>query len=194
MTKNHRPPPASHRKSVWATLFVSADSEREIHRFFIQQLNIPRRSLCSNLHITIYHARREIPDLSDSEERVEVLIEPHALRFMVMAPGGENPRSDIDPSQNPIGIRIKRDSLAIKELRDLRSRFYRLETVEVLGSRKPSSHTRNAFGARYFQPHITLLRPGGTDRDLAEIGAQFRETISPIRLDRFVVTNRAHNR
>jgi hypothetical protein len=151
--------------------------------------------LYSNLHVTVYHARREITDLSDSKETVEVLIEPNSLRFMVMAPGGENPRGDIDPSQNPIGIRIKRNSAGTEKLLDLRSRFYRLETVEVLGSRKPSSHTRNAFGARYFQPHITLLRPGlPIDRDLAEIGTMFRKAVSPIRLDRFVVNNRTHHR
>ena len=55
-----------------------------------------------------------------------------------------------------------------------------LETVDVLGSR--SDNSLDALGARSFQPHITLLRPGVTGSGLAELGRLFREAVSPIRL------------
>jgi hypothetical protein len=72
------------------------------------------------------------------------------------------------------------------------SAHYPYETPDVLGLRQPSNHIRNAFGARHFQPHITLLKKGfGLDRDLTKIGEAFRASISPIRLNRFIVTCRS---
>lgn len=69
-----------------------------------------------------------------------------------------------------------------------RSRFYVLETPEVLGSHRPSTDTRSAFGARHFQPHVTVLRKAsGVDSDLTKAGRAFREAIPAVRFDRFVV-------
>jgi hypothetical protein len=111
---------------------------------------------------------------------------------MVMAPGGENPRPDVDPSINAIGVRIKRDAPGMQQIRAFRARFYPYETQDVLGVRRPSDHAKSAFGARHFQPHITLLRNGSNlDRDLTKIGNLFRASISPIGLNRLVVTCRS---
>ena len=146
----------------------------------------------SGLHITIYHARRFLSGLSDYEEDVHIEIDPMHLRFMVMAPGGENPRPDVDPSSSAIGVRLKRKTPEMLQIRMLRSRFYQYETPDILGARRPSNHARSAFGARHFQPHITLMKNGaGIDRDLTKLGEAFRTSISPIRLNRLVVRCRS---
>src|SRR5262245_10323737 len=133
-------------------LFVSSESERDIQRFFIQHVGLERRSLFKELHLTVYHARRLLAGLSDYEEQVAIDLEPAHLRFMVMAPGGENPRADIDPSRNSIGVRITRTAPALGQIRSLRARFFPYETPKLLGQRLPSSDGRSAFGARCFQP------------------------------------------
>jgi hypothetical protein len=176
---------------VWAKLCVSDESESEIHDFFVARVGLARRFLKSGLRVSIYHARRNLAGLSDHEEDVEIEIDPPHLRFMVMTPGGENPRPDVDPSTNAIGVRIKRSAPEIQEIRAIRARFYAFETPDVLGVRRPSNHARSAFGARHFQPHITLLKSGcDIDRDLRKIGDLFRASISPIRLARLVVACR----
>lgn len=59
---------------------------------------------------------------------------------------------------------------------------------EVLGSRRPSTHKANAFGARHFQPHVALLRPGsGIDRDLTKLGTVFRQKMQSLTFDRFCI-------
>jgi hypothetical protein len=177
---------------VWAKLCVSRESEREVREFLAERLGFDRRGLNSGLHLTVYHARRVLPGLRGYEERADVEIDPAYLRFMVMAPGGENPRADVDPLSSAIGVRVKRSAPATEAIRGFRGRFFSYETVEVLGSRKPSTNVRNAFGARHFQPHITLLKKDHQiDRDLTSIGEVFRSSISPIRFDRFVVTCRS---
>jgi hypothetical protein len=172
---------------VWAFLFVSNESKRDIETFLLD-LGIQRDFLHPRLHLTVYHARRRIPGLKDLEENCRLDIVSSDLRFMAMAPGGENPRSNIDPSACNLGVRVRRNSTSAAEILALRARFYPFETDRVLGERLPSSSTRNAFGARHSQPHITLLRPGnGVDRDLTKIGTAFRCAIKTIVFDRFVV-------
>lgn len=69
-----------------------------------------------------------------------------------------------------------------------RNRLLEYETPDVLGSRKASDHRRNAFGARHFQPHMTLLMAGsGVCRDLKEIGEPFRQVMGMLRFDRFEI-------
>ena len=54
--------------------------------------------------------------------------------------------------------------------------------------RRPSTRKRNAFGARHFQPHMTILRAGsGIDRNLKRIGDPFREALGDLLFDRFVI-------
>jgi hypothetical protein len=181
-----------HPNTVWAFLFVSQESEQAIQKFFVREVGIHPRFLKSQLHLSIYHARRFLSGLTEYEESIEIDISPADLRFMAMAPGGENPRPEIEPGRCPIGVRLKRGSAVTASVRSLRSRFYPLETGSVLGIRSPSSHSRSAFGARYFQPHITLIHAGsGINRDLTKIGNGFRLAMDKIRLDRFVVKCRS---
>lgn len=109
-------------------------------------------------------------------------------RFMVMAPGGENPRPELDPGKSKVGIRIHRQSSALPSILGYRDRLLSHETERVLGRRSPSTHRTNAFGARHFQPHMAILRAGsGVDRDLKVIGAPFREALNNLTFDRFAV-------
>ena len=109
-------------------------------------------------------------------------------RFMVLAPGGENPRLDLDPAQRQVGIRVHRRSTAMSGILGLRKRLLRHETQRVLGYRTPSTDRSSAFGARYFQPHMAMLRAGsGIARDLRLLGVVFREKLGNLRFDRFVV-------
>jgi hypothetical protein len=50
----------------------------------------------------VYYARRSLLGLSDHEEQIDIKINPANLRFMVMTPGGENPRPDVDPSTSAL--------------------------------------------------------------------------------------------
>jgi hypothetical protein len=112
---------------------------------------------------------------------------------MAMTPGGENQRPEIDPARCHIGVRVRRSSAATQPIHALRSRFFRFETLDVIGVRRPSDHVRNAFGARHFQPHVTLIRPhNGLNRDLKVIGTAFRAALAGIKFDRFVIKCRSN--
>ena len=175
---------------VWAILHVAEDSEREIRAFFIEHELIKPRLVRTALHLTVYHARRPL-GLRVFNEPVSIEIAPAALRLMTMTPGGENPRPDLDPARASIGARLQRADPGCQSILQLRQQFYPFETSQVLKNRPPSTARSNAFGARHYQPHITLLRPKtGIDRDLTMLGDRLRATIPPIRFDRLTVTTR----
>lgn len=176
------------RYEVWALLFLSSTSEQILRALFIDDCCISSRFVCKRLHATIYHARRELMGLGDTESEICVRIPGSELRLMVMAPGGENPRPELVPSKRSIGVRIRRAGGATNEIDALRAQFFKHETPEVLGRRAPSTRRRNAFGARHFQPHIKVLRPGSSiDRELTRTGALLRSTVSEIVFDKLVV-------
>jgi hypothetical protein len=93
-------------------------------------------------------------------KKISVRIHSRDLRFMVMVPGGENKRPDVNPETSPIGLRVSRQSDAMDKILDLRRLFFDYETPKVLGQRKPATARRNAFGARHFQSHVTFLWRG----------------------------------
>ena len=94
---------------------------------------------------------------------------------MVMVPGGENPRPEHHPAYRKVGIRIQRVNPAIEEILHFRSMVSNAEDKRALGSRKPSSRARNAFGSKNFQPHMAILRAGSKiDFDLTPLGKLFR--------------------
>ena len=107
---------------------------------------------------------------------------------MVMYPGGENPRPELDPAMLTVGIRVQRQSAARATILEFRTRLTDHENRRVLGARAPSTDKSSAFGARTYQPHMSILRPGSEiDRDLKAIGERFRQTIGDLTFDRFVV-------
>ncbi len=69
--------------------------------------------------------------------------------------------------------------------------MYCKETESAVRNRKPTTDWTNAFGARHYQPHIKLLRPGsGIDRDLTNIGEVFRSKLARIEFGKFEVLTR----
>lgn len=69
------------------------------------------------------------------------------------------------------------------------------EVPSVVGRRKPSTRWRSCFGARTYQPHIKLLRPGNeVDHDLTTLGEAFRMAFTTIEFGKFEVNVRHGSR
>jgi len=188
MTTSTLKKPTQH--SLYAMAFLDTASETLLRDFFIQRCGIPAALVCRDMHVTVYHARRPM-GVGDGTETIRISVPGSELRMMAMAPGGENPRDDIDPRRCSIGLRIRRADGATRALEALRRRFYGLESVRALGTRQRSDRRNSAFGARNYQPHVTVLRPGAiTDPDLSKLGEALREHVPAIVFDRFVIRNR----
>jgi hypothetical protein len=173
---------------VWAKLLLSRGDSHRVRAFFIAECGIKSHHVVSNMHLTVYYARRPMPGVLPLTEPARVVVPANETRFMVMAPGGENPRPNLEPSRSKIGIRVHRRSSAIPAILEYRQRLLTQETPTVLGRRPPSGRWKNAFGARHFQPHVTLLRRGsGIDGDLTILGRLFRNHLKNLVFDRFVV-------
>lgn len=180
--------PRAHTTEVWAQLFLCEEDRDRIHEFFVSEFGVRARCIIRNMHLTVYHARRPMPGVVSISEPAEVVVPAPETRLMVMAPGGENPRPGLDPARRKVGIRIHKQSAAMASILAFRERLLRHETWRVLGARAPSTRRSNAFGARYFQPHMALLRPGsGIARDLKQIGVLFREKLGVLRFNCFEV-------
>lgn len=176
------------RYEVYGLLWVSLESAASLRAALSDACGIPRRGVVRNPHLTVYHARRPLPGLRARKEEVDITSEVQETRFMVLAPGGENPRPDLDPSQRSLGIRLTKRNGAIPEIQALRSSLYGLETPNVVGSRKKTTAWTSCFGARRYQPHVKLLYPGRfMATDLTAIGNAFRDALTAIRFDRFEV-------
>lgn len=180
---------------VWASLRVSERSEAAILETLTEKCDVPLNKLRTDLHLTVYHGRRRLAGLIEGDRSVLVTADTATTRFMVMAPGGENPRPDIDPRRRSIGIRFGKRNRAIEQIQELRADVYRLETEETVRGRTPTDAKRNAFGARHFQPHVTLIKRGGNvHRDLSKLGAIFRTELQEIEFDLFRIEVRDNRR
>ena len=172
-------------------LRVARHSEDMISDFFSSSLGVRQSRISVDLHLTVYHSRRVIPRLNEHSRRVHISAETSETRFMVLVPGGENPREEIDPRHHPIGIRLTKRNAAIPSIQRLREEAYRLETPAVVGGRRPTTAWTNCFGSRNYQPHILLLRRwhkvGAT---LTELGLRFRNEIRSIEFDLFQIESR----
>ena len=179
---------ASHGYEVYAILWVSHKCADLIEDLLFHGCEVPRRAIQPNLHLTVYHGRRRLPGLAPNSRTVHIVADSLETRFMVLAPGGENPRPELEPSRRSIGIRLTRRNQAMGEIQSLRTNISRLETEEIIGTRKRTSAWTSCFGARHYQPHIKLLRPGSRiQRDLTKLGEVFRSGSSEIDFDRFEV-------
>ena len=68
------------------------------------------------------------------------------------------------------------------------ARLAQYESEEVLGSRTATTQSRSAFGARHFQPHMTVLEPSkGDPSDLTPMGTSLRGTLSNLTFDEFLI-------
>ena len=174
---------------VYALLWVARRDEHRISDFF-NSWGIPEESIQRGMHLTVYYARRVLPGLSPHKlsRKVEIGADAAETRFMVLAPGGENPRPELDPARRSVGIRFTKRNKAISQIQGLRTEMRLFETPSVLGRRKPSTRWSSCFGARTYQPHIKLLRPGNeVDFDLTTLGKAFRMAFTTIEFCRFSV-------
>ena len=181
---------------VYALLWLTRQCESEIIDYLISR-GIPARSIQRGLHLTVYYARRILPGLARNLLSRTVAIEADVTetRFMVLAPGGENPRPELNPAKRSVGLRLTRRNSAITEIQALRREMYKLETRKVVGRRKPSTDWTSCFGSRHYQPHIKLLRPGSEiDRDLTEIGESFRQHFNVLEFGKYGVVLRPRRR
>jgi hypothetical protein len=173
---------------VWAKLILSADDAARIRDFFIVEFGTKPGRIVEKMHMTVYHSRRPMPGVIRLSEPASVRLPAAETRFMVMTPGGENPRAELDPGVLTVGIRVHRQCSAMPAVLEYRERLLSHESSRVLGSRAPSTRKSSAFGARSFQPHMSLLRPGShMSRDLTLVGQQFRSTFGSLVFDRFEV-------
>lgn len=181
MTKNYD-------YEVYALLWVSRRSTKIIRELLSRKCKIPRRAIERNFHLTVYHAKKQLPGLISYSRTVSIVADPLETRFMVFVLGGENPIPELEPSDCSVGIRLTRRNQAIEKIQSLRAAVFRFETKEVIGDRKPTSAWKSCFGPRNYQPHIKLLRPGSEiDRNLTKLGEIFRSEINEIEFDRFQV-------
>jgi hypothetical protein len=140
------------------------------------------------MHVTVYHARGSQTGFEKIAEPADMVLAAAETRFMVLIPGGENPRDGVDPGEKKVGIRIQRAAAAYERVMELRERFMGLETGDILGVRSASTRSRNAFGPRYFQPHMCILREGnGIPRDLRPVGELFRAQMGDLHFTKFQV-------
>lgn len=176
---------------VYALLWVTRDCESRIADF-LRSRGIPKDAIHRGQHLTVYYARRNLPALSRRiRRRVSISADVAETRFMVLAPGGENPRPEYEPATRSVAIRLTRRNRAVPEIQALRTEMRRFETPDVVGTRKPSTAWTNCFGARHYQPHIKLLKPGSEiGRDLTLIGDEFRRSFETIAFGKYEIVTR----
>jgi hypothetical protein len=173
---------------VYAKLLLREGDADRLRAFFMEECGIKAHRIIPRMHSTVYYARRPMPGVVRSSEPARLVLLTEETRFMVMAPGGENPRPELNPNKRKVGIRVHKQSSALPQILAYRERLLAHETQSVLGKRRPSTRYRNAFGARYFQLHVALLRPGSRiDRDLKELGLRFRASIEELVFDTFPI-------
>ena len=160
---------------------------------FLKSWGMPEGSIQRGMHLTVYYARRLLPGLPRHEPSHRVAIEADVkeTRFMVLAPGGENPRPELEPAKRSVGVRLTKRNTAIKQIQALRHEIISLETPQIVGQRKSSTAWTSCFGSRHYQPHIQLLRPGSEiDRDLTSIGEYFRMCFKTIEFGKYKIVTR----
>lgn len=172
---------------LYALLWLTRRSEARVADFLLAN-GIRADAIQKGMHLTVYHARRPMLGVQLGRRRVSISADVAETRFMVMAPGGENPREDLDPRRQSVGLRLTRRNTAIDEILALREEIYRHETPEVLGTRKRSNARNSAFGARNYQPHVKIAGPhAGMPHDLSVIGDAFRASLRTLHFGSFEV-------
>ena len=178
----------ANKYEIWAQIFLSTEDCERKKEFFVNEIGIKPYFVISQMHLTFYHSQVLIPEIHPIEKEIYLILPASETRFMVMIAGGENPIPGVDPGMNKVGIRIHRRSSILEEIFEMRNELTRFETPEIIGERSPSSRKKSAFGARYFQPHMSLLKPrSGIGSDLTIVGELFREKMGDLVFDKYKI-------
>jgi hypothetical protein len=90
----------TNRVEVWAQLSLCATDCALIRDVLSSRCGIKGKVIVPKMHITVYHARRPMLSLHSCAEAAHLVIPTAETRFMVLAPGGENPQP-VCRLQNP---------------------------------------------------------------------------------------------
>jgi hypothetical protein len=176
--------------SLYVKAEMSEISRRKLIDFLRGNDLIKNEKILDSFHITIYLAEFKTIYRGNEIRPISLRVPIEETRLMVMAPGGENPRPDIDPMRCAIGARIRRGA-AREYIYDLRREFYHVEDSIYFGRRKKSSNTHNAYGAKIFQPHFTMTESAALIEDnLRDIGEKMRSEIKYVSFDKMYVNAR----
>ena len=178
--------------SLYSLLWIDRESEKEITDVLKYKCGVDEGNIQRRMHLTIYHSRRRLINVKRSKSYEIIKADVKETRFMVLAPGGENPRKNINPNKCPIGIRLTRRNIAMPRLLQIRRSFYRHENEYVLRNRRhKTSDKKNAFGSNHFQPHILMIRPDNKiNQNLTDIGKIFRKELKYIYFNKFEIKDR----
>ncbi len=183
----------SNHPEVYALLWLTRPSEAAVSEV-LRSAGVPAHSIQRGMHLSVYYSRRILPDLpiDPPERKLAIKANTAETRLMVLAPGGENPRPELDPATRSVGIRLTKRNSAIEQILGLRREMCAFETPQVIGTHRPSTDWTSCFGARHYQPHIKLLRPGsGIDRDLTKSGELLRSKLKWIEFGRYEIRTRS---
>ena len=180
--------------TLYALLWVDRESEKEISDVLINKCGIDKEHIQRGMHLTIYHSRRKLEGIKNKATYESIKSDVAETRFMVFAPGGENPKRHINPNKKPVGIRLTKRNIAIPKLLELRRSFFKYENENVLRNRRQkTSDWKNAFGSSHFQAHIVMIRPGNNiNKNLTEIGKIFRQELKYISFKKFEIKERVN--
>lgn len=166
-------------------LYLSPECEKAISVFFEKEIGILPEFIQKKMHLTVYLNKHPNCSFRNDKIKVDITANVDETRFMVFAPGGENPRPNIDPSNRSVGIRLTKRNDAIPEILEIRRGFYKLEPKFT--TRSNTTDSRNAFGAKNYQPHIKFLNSGNNiGHDLSPIGQKFRDKFKVLKFTSLV--------
>ena len=173
-----------------AGIYLSKQSTQRLKKV-LAKIGINEHAFVKNPHLTIYYAKTNLSFVRPFEKSCDIQIPAEFLRFMVMAPGGENAREEITPRFHKIGLRIQRQAGAMEDIYQLRQEMIDQEG-EMLKVRPPSTMRRSAFGAPNFQPHMTILNPNNSIQDqLKPYGDALRESLGMLYFDHYCLRKNA---
>ena len=173
--------PSHNRIEVYALLWLARECEGRIRDFFLSA-GIPIHVIQRGMHLSVYRGYGPLSGLSPMIKSLTIRADATETRFMVLAPGGEEPRPGLDPAENSVGIRLTKRNSAIAQIQEMRRSIYELETP-----RRTEKWT-SCLGAPRYQPHIKLLLPGnGIERDLRPLGESFRSAFNEISFSKYEV-------
>jgi hypothetical protein len=98
---------------LWAFLFLCENDCIRIREFFACDWDIDRRFVLREMHISVYHAQREMPGVASIVEPVRIILPAAETRFMTFAPGGVEATPEIIPGEKKVGIRVHGQSAAL---------------------------------------------------------------------------------